>query len=96
MRNGDILSYILSVHIRGTQRISQFSIRSDHKDTLQKRFDESHCRSERGGEKKYPHILSGFELGFVSSHPKYFRVLGVFHLCIAYVVAPFYTSPVGK
>jgi len=95
-RNGDILPYILSDHIRGTQGISQFAVRSEHKDTLQRRFDESHRRSEWGGENKTPHILSDFELGFVSSHPKYFRFLGAFHLSIAYVVAPFYTSPLGK
>jgi len=60
MRNGDILPYILIYHIRGTQGISQFAVRSEHKDTLQGRFDEPHSRFERGGEKKNPHILSDF------------------------------------
>jgi len=73
MRNGDIHPYILSVHIRGTQVISQFAVRSEHKDTLHRRFNNaSHSRSERGGEKKDPPILSDIELGFPSSYPKYF------------------------
>jgi len=94
MRNGDIYPYILSVHIRGTQGIRQFAVRSEHKDILHRRFDETHSRSERAGRKKNPHILSDFELGFASSHPKYFRFLGAFHLSIVYAVAPFCTSPV--
>lgn len=97
MRNGDIHSYILSVHIRGTQGISQFAVMSEHRDTLHRRFDESQSQSERGGEKKYSHILSGIEIWFPSSYSNFFFIfLGVFHLSITYVVAPLYTSPVGK
>jgi hypothetical protein len=66
MRNGDIHPYILSVYIRGAQGISQFAVRSEHKDTLHSRFDNSHSRSEPGGEKKNPHILPDIELGFSS------------------------------
>lgn len=77
--------------------ISQFAVRSEHKDALHRMFDESHSRSERGEEKKNPHILFDIELGFSSSYPKFFFIfLGAFHLSIAYVVVPLYISPVDK
>jgi hypothetical protein len=64
MGNGDIHTYILRVHIKDTQGISQFALRSEHKDTSHMRWDESHSRSELGGEKKTPISCRTSHLGF--------------------------------